>query len=104
MTAETCYEYITNVFLPFLDDENIERPVIVFLYGHKSHLSVHRSKFCREHEIILVSLYPNSTHILRPLDVAEFSRLKARWKKIVKHWRIENEKEITKSDVPQAGT
>lgn len=102
MTAETFYEYITNIFLPFLNDVNIERPVIVFLDGHKSHLSLHLSKFCREHGLILISLYPNSTHILQPLDVAVFGPLKARWKKIVKQWRIENEKEITKLDVPKA--
>jgi len=102
ITGETFFEYITNIFLPFLIEANIQRPVIVFLDGHKSHLSLHLSKFCRENGLILISLYPNSTHILQPLDVAVFGPLKGRWKKIVKQWRIDNEKEITKSDVPQA--
>jgi len=44
MTAETFFEYISNIFQPFI----IERPVVVFLDGHKSHLSLHLSKFCRK--------------------------------------------------------
>uniref|UniRef100_A0A2S2Q4Q0 DDE-1 domain-containing protein n=1 Tax=Sipha flava TaxID=143950 RepID=A0A2S2Q4Q0_9HEMI len=102
MTSETFFEYMANMFLPFLNEENIIRPVIVFLDGHKSHLSLHLSKFCRENGMILVALYPNSTHILQPLDVAVFGPLKSRWKKIVKQWRIEKEKEISKIDVPTA--
>lgn len=63
MTSETFFEYMANIFLPFINESNIFRPVIVFLDGHKSHLSLHLSKFCRENGLILVALYPNSTHI-----------------------------------------
>ncbi|XP_025406548.1 uncharacterized protein LOC112680606 [Sipha flava] len=102
MTGETFFEYITNIFLPFLNEANIKRPVIVFLDSHKSHLSLHLSKFCQEHGLILISLNSNSTHILQPLEIAIFGPLKGRWKRIVKQWRLDNEKEITKSDIPQA--
>ncbi|XP_063219543.1 uncharacterized protein LOC134529419 isoform X1 [Bacillus rossius redtenbacheri] len=103
MTGESFFEYITNVFLPFLIKSDISRPVIVFLDGHRSHLTIHLSKFCRENQIILVALYPNSTHILQPLDVAVFGPLKHNWKKIVRRWRIDNDnKEITKAEVPLA--
>lgn len=102
MTAETFFEYISNIFLPFIIENNIERPVVVFLDGHKSHLSLHLSKFCRENKIIMVALYPNSTHIIQPLDVAVFGPLKCKWKKIVKQWRIENDTEISKFDIPLA--
>lgn len=101
MTGESFFEYITNVFLPFLIKSDIPRPVIVFLDGHRSHLTIHLSKFCRENQIILVALYPNSTHILQPLDVAVFGPMKQYWKKIVRKWRIDNDnKEITKAEVP----
>lgn len=102
MTSETFFEYMSNIFLPFLIENNVERPVIVFLDGHKSHLSLYLSKFCRENKIIMVALYPNSTHIIQPLDVALFGPLKSKWKKIVKQWRIENDKEISKFDIPLA--
>lgn len=78
-------------------------PVVVFLDGHKSHLSLHLSNFCRDNKIILVALYPNSTHILQPLDVAVFGPMKKNWKKIVRQWRLEHGgKDITKLEIPQA--
>ncbi|KAJ8912671.1 hypothetical protein NQ315_008999 [Exocentrus adspersus] len=36
----------------------------------------------------IVSLYPNATHILQPMDVAIFHPLKSRWKEVVMKWRI----------------
>ncbi|XP_008178159.1 uncharacterized protein LOC103307706 [Acyrthosiphon pisum] len=81
MTSETFYEYIAIIFVPHLIDSNIPRPVVVFLDGHSSHLSLRLSKFCRENGLILITLYPNSTHILQPLDVAVFGPLKSSWKK-----------------------
>lgn len=89
-------------FLPFLLKSEIQRPVILFLDGHMSHYSLHLSKFCREQKIILISLYPNSTHIIQPLDVAVFGPLKSKWKKIVQQWRIDYNREISKYDVPLA--
>ncbi|XP_050064281.1 uncharacterized protein LOC126553153 [Aphis gossypii] len=102
MTAETFFEYMANIFLPHLIQSNISRPVIIFLDGHSSHLSLHLSKFCRENGLILIALYPNSTHILQPLDVAVFGPLKSSWKKTVKQWRIDNDREISKFDMPTA--
>lgn len=101
MTAATFFEYFTNVFYPFLIEEKFTLPVVVFLDGHSSHLSIQLSRFCREKEIIVVCLYPNTTHILQPLDVALFHPLKCKWKKMVHSWRIENNgREIRKMDVP----
>lgn len=103
MTGESFFEYISNVFIKYLDDSNIPRPVVLFLDGHKSHLTFHLSKLCQENKIHLVALYPNSMHILQPLDVALFSPLKKRWKKLTHQWRLDHEfKEITKADVPSA--
>lgn len=81
MTSETFYKYISNIFIPFLVKSNILRPAIIFLEVHRSHLSLHLNKFCRENEIILIALYPNSTHILQPLDVAVFGHFKSSSKK-----------------------
>lgn len=76
MTGETFFEYKTNIFLPFLNEANIQRPVI----GLKSHLSLHLSIFCREHGLKLTYYIPIPyIHILQPLDVAVFVPLKGRW-------------------------
>lgn len=101
MTAESFYGYFFNVFHPFLVSKGYALPVIVFLDGHSSHLSLHLSKFCRENGIIIVCLFPNTTHILQPLDVAVFFPLKCYWKKTVRAWRFEHDgKEIQKKDLP----
>lgn len=103
MTASCFYEYIANVFVPFLKNENITLPVIVFLDGHSSHLSLELSEFCKDNQIALVSLFPNATHILQPLDVSVFGPIKQKWKKICRQWRIDHDgKEISKENVPVA--
>lgn len=68
----------------------VQFSVILFVDGHVSHLSLILSQFCKEHQIELIALYPNSTHILQPLDVAVFHPLKSRWKSTVDQWRLDN--------------
>lgn len=90
MNAENFYEYITNSFHPWLVSSGIQLPVVLFLDGHSSHLTLHLSKFCSENGIIVVSLYPNATHIIQPLDVSVFRPLKLGWQKTVHSWKMQN--------------
>lgn len=68
------------------------------LDGYILNLSLHLSKRCQENGLILISLYPNSTRILKPLDVAVCGPLKSSQKL----WRINNDCEISKFDMPTA--
>lgn len=90
MTCETFFEYITNVFHPWLLNNDIGFPVILFLDGHTSHLTYHLTEFCQQNKIELVALYPNATHIMQPMDVAVFHPMKSAWKKHVQKWRLDN--------------
>lgn len=93
MNGATFFEYISNIFHPFLIKENITRPVILFIDGHVSHLTLHTSRFCNENGIILVALYPNATQLIQPMDVAVFRTirtLKEGWKQKVHQWRNKN--------------
>lgn len=92
MTAETFFEFITNVFNPWLGlpENEIEKPVVLYLDGHKSHLSLHLSNFCSTNGIILIALYPNTTHMCQPLDVSVFKPLKTKWRSVVREWCSEN--------------
>lgn len=90
MTMETFYEYICNIFNKWLNDNGIQKPVILFMDGHTSHMSFHVSKFCSENGIILIALFPNATHLLQPMDVAIFRSLKGAWKTAVQSWRLEH--------------
>ncbi|KAE9528578.1 hypothetical protein AGLY_012153 [Aphis glycines] len=56
-------------------------PVILFLDGHSSHLSLDLSEFCVDKQIHLYCLPPNATHILQLCDVSIFKPLKSHWKK-----------------------
>lgn len=90
MTGETFYEFISNIFYNWLIQNKIPMPVILFIDGHTSHLTYHTSKFCTDNGIILISLYPNATHLIQPMDVAIFRSLKGSWKSAVHQWRFEN--------------
>lgn len=48
MTRENFYEYIVNIFYPWVVDQMIPLPVVIFLDSHKSHLTYYLSKFCSE--------------------------------------------------------
>lgn len=97
MTAEVFYEYISNHFLPYLKNQNIEKPVILFVDGHRSHLTKEVSKLCDENGVILISLYPNTTHIMQPAVVSVFRPLKAGWASEVRNWKFQNfPKEVTR--------
>lgn len=93
MTGEVFYEYMCNVFEPWLTEQEIPRPVLFFVDGHKSHLTMQLSNFLRATQIILVALHPNATHVLQPLDVAVFFPLKSKWKTHVRKWLMEHESE-----------
>lgn len=91
MTQELFYEYICNIFFKWVQQQNIPLPVIFFMDGHSSHVSLPLSKFCTRNGIELVALYPNATHVLQPMDVAVFHTMKTIWRQKVQEWRMENE-------------
>lgn len=91
MTAETFYEYVTNVYYPWLVKNKIQFPIVLFVDGHSSYFTMHLSTFCRDKDIVLITLYPNATHILQPLDVGFFRPLKASWEKTVHRWKLDTE-------------
>lgn len=87
MKAELFYDYIKNVLHPYLVKEGKIFPVILFVDGHKTHLTLQVSELCSDLGIILIALYPNCTRILQPADVAAFFPLKCAWKQCVLRWR-----------------
>lgn len=90
MTSETFFDYVKNIFHPFLVQNNIQFPVILFLDGHKSHLTYDLSILCNELNIEIIALYPNATRILQPCDVAVFRPIKIGWKKAVREFYEQN--------------
>lgn len=70
MTARNFYEYVVNIFHPWLLKNKIVFPVVLYVNGHSSHTSLSLSQFCQKKQIELIALKANSTHILQQLDVA----------------------------------
>lgn len=90
-TQKTFYDYITNIFYNWLIQEKTQLPIILFIDGHHSHVSLTLSDFCADHQIELIALYPNSTHLTQPMDVGVFKPLNSSWKQTVRDWRIAHE-------------
>ncbi|CAK1584718.1 unnamed protein product [Parnassius mnemosyne] len=99
MTAEVFYEFIANVFHPYLVSKSVEFPVILYVDGHKTHLNYHLSQLCTHLKIELIALYPNATRIIQPTDVSAFRLLKVGWRKYLKKRQLLNQnKGITKQN------
>lgn len=99
-TQQTFHDYMTNIFYKWLLKEKIQLPVILFIDGHKSHVSLALSDFCATHQIELIALYPNSTHLTQPMDVGVFKSLNSEWSKTAKDWRVTNKyAKIERKDV-----
>nr|CAI5853559.1 unnamed protein product [Callosobruchus analis] len=97
MRGDVFFEYIANDFNEWVTQNDLKRPILLFIDGHKSHMTMNLSEFCDTHGIILYCLPPNTTHILQPADVSVFKPLKTEWKKTVREWqRHEVNKCVTK--------
>lgn len=102
MKSDVFYEYVANGLHQWILDQNIKKPVIFFVDGHRSHMSIELSQFCDDSSIILYALPPNATHIMQPADVAVFKPLKEYWRQAVRTWQNENlDKTLTKFDFAQ---
>lgn len=99
MTTGLYFEYIANIFYPWLVRNSIKMPVVLFIDGHRSHLSFEVSEFCKKVGIHHIALPPNATHIMQPADVSVFRPLKAGWRNVVNKWNKANPGKVVKRDV-----
>jgi hypothetical protein len=73
--------------------------VVLFVDGHKSHISSEAAEYCAANGIALFTLLPNSTHLIQPFDVGIFGPLKHKWKEQVLNFvgrNMESRTELTK--------
>lgn len=90
MTEVNFRYYIENVFVKGMKARQAEFPVILFLDNHSSHISLEISQLCDKLGVILICLYPNSTHVMQPLDCAVFRGMKANWSNLLLQKRAVN--------------
>lgn len=87
MTSQIFFDYIQNILHSNLVKINIQFPIILFIDGHKTHLRYETSMLCRGLNIVLIAIYPNSTRVLQPTDVACFKPLTMARRGEVLEWR-----------------
>ena len=85
MTQE-CFRAWLTWFNHHLQLKQIEKPLVLFMDGATSHISVDIIQEAKENQIILVKLHLNSTHILQALDVSVFGPAKPNWAQIIMNW------------------
>lgn len=57
------------MFVPHITKHNIKRPVILFVDGHKTNLTVEASDACITNGIVLYCLLENASHLMQPCDL-----------------------------------
>ena len=88
MNTDLFIEFIKDIFHPHVVKKHgLHVPVVLFIDGHSSHLSLDVCLLCDELEIILIQLYPNSTFLTQPADVACFKSLKSIWRKVIDDYK-----------------
>lgn len=99
MNGDVFFEWMANHFIPYLEKEKVQFPIILFVDGHRSHLTMHLSELCEAKGVILVALHPNCTHMLQPADVSVFAPLKKGWQAHVREWKFNNDyRQVNKSN------
>ena len=76
--SELFLSWMNKVFLEFAVPQC---PVVLFVDGHKSHLTL---DLARKKDVILFCFPPHTTHALQPLDVAVFKSFKDQFFKSVR--------------------
>ena len=90
MKADSFFHFVTQHLNPRWIEMKVERPIVLTVDGYSGHHSFKLFQWCQENEIVLIILYPNSTHILQVCDVAMFGPIKQKYGELHQEWKIKN--------------
>jgi len=88
--SELFATWLTEVFVPGLNETKVKRPTVLLVDGHSTHLTLKASDICRENGIILYCLLAHASHIMQHLELRFFSSLKGTWRQAVRDYQFEN--------------
>ena len=71
---------------------------MLIIDGHESHVSADFQAFCKEKNIITISMPPHSSHLLQPLDVGCFGPLKRAYGREIEGFMKAHVNHITKAE------
>ena len=76
--------------MPAVNARMVKKPLILFIDGHKTHVTMEASDACIENGIELYCLLEHSSHIIQPLDLRFFGSLKSAWRQSVRDWQAQH--------------
>ena len=97
MTGLTFVNWLQSLFIPSLPQE---RPVLLILDGHTSHLSYEVRIIARDNGVHLLKLPPHLTHLLQPLDLSVFKPMKSAWDAATSDFVRRERRAIARRDFP----
>ena len=95
MDGANFLSWFMKLFLPAVPYLTETAPVLLFLDGHHSHISLELIRRARGNNILLLCLPPNTTHLLQPLDVGVFAPMKSAWRAILKRYKLETKRAVS---------
>lgn len=75
-----------------------QRPLLVIMDGHVSHLATGTIELAIQNNITLFKLPPHATDLLQPLDKCCFGPLKLKWNQKLIEWQRLNQRKLTKCE------
>lgn len=98
MTGENFCKFLKH-FVTF-SKCSIEKPCLIIMDNHDSHISIASLTFAKENGINLLTIPPHTSHKLQPLDTAVYGPLKTYYNTACDNWKLANPgKTITIYDV-----
>ena len=97
MTEVNFLDWFRNLFIPALPEE---RPVLLILDGHKSHIKYEVRELAKKHSIEIAKLPSHATHLLQPLDLGIFKPLKESYDSSAHKFFLQHRRYINKKDFP----
>lgn len=99
MTAELFIDVLKHIKVTL--EPTKEKPVLLLIDNHESHISISAICFCKENSIVLLSFHPHCSHRLQPLDVGVYGPFKSLLKtSFNKHMAANPGKPISIYDIP----
>ena len=90
---------ILQDLVKFLEENQIRRPVILFMDGAAPHISLAMADYCKLNGIQPWLFKPNTTHLTQPLDLTVMKSLKDVLKRKVTAWQQSHTTSLTKYTV-----
>ena len=101
MDASNFDQWFGKLFIPSVRHLLSTGPVVLFVDGHHSHLTLQLIQHARRDGIQLFCMPPHVTHVMQPLDVGVYGPIKKEWKAILKEHRLQTLGEtVSKEEFP----